>query len=103
MCLFLQNNVLQMLIVGTFDRFSVHVSIISVTISRLMLILNILSCSGLVDRPTQLICISDISQLICISDISQLIFLIFICQQRNTKDIAGQSASSGHNMALSFL
>ena len=32
-----------------------------------------------VDRPTQLICISDI--------------IIFICQQTNTKDIAGQSAT----------
>ena len=31
----------------------------------------------LVDRPTQLICISD----------------LYLCQQTNTKDIAGQSAS----------
>ena len=35
-----------------------------------------------VDRPTQLICISD------------LYLLIFVCQQTNTKDIAGQSANS---------
>ena len=34
--------------------------------------------SYVVDRPTQLICISDICQ---------------ICQQTNTKDIAGQSAT----------
>ena len=33
---------------------------------------------GVVDRPTQLICISDI-----------------FCRQTNTKDIAGQSARSG--------
>ena len=33
----------------------------------------------IVDRPTQLICISDI--------------YLFICRQTNTKDIAGQSAS----------
>ena len=33
----------------------------------------------LVDRPTQLICISDI--------------YLLICQQTNTKDIAGQSAT----------
>ena len=38
----------------------------------------------LVDRPTQLICISD----------------IFLCQQTNTKDIAGQSAKQRYTIQL---
>ena len=38
------------------------------------------SSAAVVDRPTQLICISDI--------------YLLICQQTNTKDIAGQSASA---------
>ena len=41
------------------------------------LLLHVRSVPGLVDRPTQLICISD------------------ICQHTNTEDIAGQSAMPG--------
>ena len=39
----------------------------------------LVASGGVVDRPTQLICISD----------------IYLCQQTNTKDIAGQSARGG--------
>ena len=62
---------------------------VKVGMVQLSLCSDILWCGmHIVDRPTQLICISDI-----------YLLYLFICQQTNTKDIAGQSASM-HGMTL---